>query len=126
MTVWSYWTDMDRHVELEDGVKEIEVDGPFVTGTTGRTTADGFTQEWELIDVEEGVRFGILGLTPDGRGTLTFAWEFSDADGGTRIDYSISAQGPDVDQYMDVFKGLESNAPKGLAVLVAALNDLPT
>ena len=123
-TVWSYWTNMDNHAELEAGVKKIEVDGPFVTGTTGRTTTAEFQQEWELSDVVEGERFGLKGYTPDRKGTLTFSWELEDEGGGTRINYRIEAQGPDVDQYGAVFHQLEINAPKGLAVLVAALDDL--
>ena len=124
MTVWTFWTNMDNHVELEDGVNEIELDGPFVTGTKGRTTTTEFQQEWELVDVVVGERFGLLGYTPDRKGTLTFSWELSEEGDGTRIRYRIEAQGPDVEAYGDVFRQLEINAPKGLETLVAALDDL--
>jgi carbon monoxide dehydrogenase subunit G len=123
-TVWAFWTNMDNHVELEDGVESIELDGPFVTGTTGRTRHADFEQEWELSDVVEGVGFGVKGYTPDRRGTLTFSWKLEDEGPGTRIEYRIEAQGPDVDQYVEVFRQLEINAPEGLSGLVAALDDL--
>ena len=49
---WAFWANMSNH-EREPGVEIIEIDGPFVTGTKGRTiTADG-RQEWELTDVRE-------------------------------------------------------------------------
>lgn len=124
MAAWSYWTNMDHHVELEPGVEKIEVDGPFVTGTTGRTTTAGLQQEWRLTDVVEGRRFGIMGFTADQRGTLTFSWELEDEDAGTRIIYRIAAQGPDVDQHTEVFRQLEATAPEGLALVIAALDDL--
>lgn len=124
MTVWTFWTNMDNHVELEDGVEAIELDGPFVTGTTGRSTTTEFQQEWELVDVVEGVRFGLRGYTPDRQGTLTFSWEFVDEGAGTRIRYRIEAHGPEVEEYGDVFRQLEINAPQGLETLVAALDDL--
>jgi hypothetical protein len=38
-------------MRLEPGVERIELDGPFATGTTGRTVAPDFTREWRLSDV---------------------------------------------------------------------------
>lgn len=125
MAAWSYWTNMDHHVALEPDVKKIELDGPFVAGTTGRSITSKFQQEWQLVDVVEGSRFGIRGFTPDRRGTLTFSWVFEDEDAGTRIIYRISANGPDVEQHTKVWRAFEVNAPKGLDVLIAALDELP-
>ena len=41
MLVWTYWTDLSNHAKLEPGVERIELDGPFVTGTRGRTIESG-------------------------------------------------------------------------------------
>ena len=124
MAAWSYWSHLDNHVNLEPGVESIELDGPFVTGTAGRTISSGFQQEWQLRDVLEGRRFGITGFTPDGRGTLGFSWDFEDEGDGTRITYRIQARGPDVEQDLEVLRQMEVNAPKGLAELIAALDGL--
>ena len=70
MDAWAYWSDLSNHAK-EPGVEKIELDGPFATGTTGRTIGTGFQQEWELTDVVEGRRFGITGFTPDGDGALS-------------------------------------------------------
>ena len=43
---WAYWSDLRNHMRLEPGVERIELDGPFVTGTTGRTVALGLTSDW--------------------------------------------------------------------------------
>lgn len=125
MTAWLFWSDMSNHVKLYDGaVQSIELDGPFVTGTRGRTVTPDFQQEWQLSDVVDGRHFGITGLTPDGEGALTFSWDFEEQEDGTRITYRIRAHGPHVDQYQEVFRALETNAPKGLAALIDALDRL--
>ena len=58
---WAFWSDMRNHMRLEPGVDRIELDCPFVTGTTGRTVAPGFTHEWRLSDVVPERRFGKSG-----------------------------------------------------------------
>lgn len=120
---WIYWSDMRNH-EWEPGVKSIELDGPFETGTTGRTIATDFTQEWELTEVVEGRRFVITGLTPDGEGSLSFDWRLEDEGHGTRMTQRISATGPKVENHMEVFRQMEANAPKGMAQLAAELDRL--
>lgn len=120
---WAYWSDLRNH-EAEPGVESIELDGPFETGTTGRTVATGFTQEWELSEVVEGRRFVITGLTPDGEGSLSFGWEFEDEGHGTRLTQRIRAIGPEVEDHMEVFRQMEANAPKGMAQLAAELDRL--
>lgn len=118
---WAYWTDMRNHEE-EPGVKSIELDGPFETGTTGRTIATDFTQEWELTEVAEGRRFIITGLTPDGNGSLSFAWHFEDEGSGTRMTQRIRATGPEVEENMEVFRQMEVHAPDAMAHLAAQLD----
>lgn len=122
--VWAYWSDLSNHAKMEPGVERIELDGPFATGTTGRTIGTEFQQEWKLTDVVEGRRFGITGYTPDGSGMLTFSWNFEDEDGGTRLTYRIAASGPDLDQHRDVFRQMEIRAPEALARLAAELDRL--
>lgn len=121
---WAFWTDMDNHVKMEDGVKAIELDGPFVSGMTGRTLTAVSQQEWELKDVVEERHFAIVGVTPDGRGSLSFAWTFEDEGQGTRITYRIRAHGPEVDRHVDVFGALEERAPLGIAAVGAKLDRL--
>lgn len=38
MDAWAYWSDTDNNAKMEPGVKRIELDGPFETGTTGHRT----------------------------------------------------------------------------------------
>ncbi len=123
MDAWAYWSDLSNHAK-EPGVEKIELDGPFATGTTGRTIGTGFQQEWELTDVVEGRRFGITGFTPDGDGALSFAWHFEDEGDGTRMTYRIRADGPQVEDHLSVFHHMESNAPKALAHLASDLDQL--
>jgi hypothetical protein len=121
---WAYWSDMRNHARLEPGVERIELDGPFATGTTGRTIGAGFTQEWVLADVVDGRRFTVTGSTPDRAGSLSFAWEFEDEGAGTRLTQRIAAHGPDVEQHLETFREMEANAPKGMARLAVELDRL--
>ena len=122
--VWVYWSDMRNHARMEPDVERIELDGPFATGTTGRTIATAFQQEWELTEVIDGRRIVITGLTPDGDGALSFAWEFEDEGTGTRMTQRISAYGPQVEDQLEEFRQMELNAPKGMARLAAELDRL--
>ena len=122
---WDYWSDMQNHAK-EPGVKRIDFSGPFVEGAKGSTITEEYVQEWELAEVEEGRRFVIVGFTPDGEGALCFAWDFEDEGNGTRMKQTITARGPHVEEYMEVFLLMEKNAPKSMAQLVADLNQLAT
>jgi len=123
--VWTYWTDLSHHEELERPVVErIELDGPFVTGTTGRSFTTDHRQEWELTAVREREQFGIIGHTPDRKGSLRFFWRFDDEGDGTRITYRITARGPDVEGHLDVFEGMGERMPQALALLAGRLDEL--
>lgn len=121
---WAYWSDMRNHAEMEPGVMRIELDGPFATGTTGRTITGEYTQELELTEVVDGRRFIVTGFTPDGAGTLSFCWEFEDDRDGTRMTHRIRARGPQVEEQMEVFHQMAVHAPEGMARLAAELNRL--
>ena len=122
---WAFWSDMRNHMRLEPGVDRIELDGPFATGTMGRTVASGFTHEWRLSDVVSEQRFAITGFTPDGVGELSFAWEFEDDEsGGTRLAQRIHATGPDAEHHTTVFRQMELGAQAGMARLAAELDRL--
>lgn len=124
MDAWRYWADVDNYAKMEPGVKKIELDGPFKTGTTGRTVTDGYTQEWELTTVIEGKRFVITGYTPDGEGILSFSWKFEDEGSGTRMTQQIKASGQLVEEYPEEIRQMEEGAPKGMTKLAEELDRL--
>lgn len=119
---WAYWSDVRSHAKMEPGVERIELDGPFETGTTGRTVMETFTQEWTLTDVAEGERWEITGHTPDGSLTLRFRWTFEDEGDGTRMTQTIRATGADVEAHAEVLHQMETNAPNAMARLAATLD----
>ena len=122
--VWAYWTDLRNH-ESEPGVERIELDGPFETGTTGRTVTAQYTQEWTLVDVVPLEHFAIVGMTPDASGSLSFSWELKEHPSGTHITYRIRAEGPQVEDSREELAGLEARAATGLTQLVELLDALP-
>lgn len=121
---WNYWSDVENHGKMEPGVESIELDGPFTSGTTGRTITSDYTQEWVLTTVVEGKRWVITGYTPDGNGTLSFEWKFEDVGEGTRMTQCIKATGSLVEQYPDEIQQMEANAPKAMEQLAKELNRL--
>jgi Polyketide cyclase / dehydrase and lipid transport len=122
--VWVYWSDFRNHAKMEPAVERIELDGPFASGTKGRTVAKDFTQEWEVAEVVDGRHFVITGLTPDGAGSLSFAWEFEDEGTGTRMTHRITATGPAVEEHIETFRQMEVGARKDMARLASELDRL--
>lgn len=121
---WKYWSDVKNHAKMETGVERIELDGPFATGTTGRTITSNYTQEWKLTSVIEGRRWVITGYTPDGDGMLSFAWEFIDEGDGTRMTQHIKAAGSLIEEYLEILSQMEANAPKAMEKLAEELDRL--
>ena len=119
---WAFWSDINNHAKMETGKARIELDGPFASGTRGRTVTGEYIQEWMLTEVIEGDRFVITGITPDGNGKLSFAWDFEDEGNGTRMTQTIEAAGPQVEEYLDVFHEIEVSAPKNVLQLAAGLD----
>src|SRR4051812_19288073 len=123
-SAWAFWSNMNNHAGIEPGIDKIELDGAFVSGTTGRTITAGYTQEWKLTEVVAGRRFIITGVTPDEKGTLSFAWDFQDEGSGTRMTHKISATGPQVEEYLDVFRAIEAGASVSMSRLTVELDRL--
>ncbi len=119
---WAFWSDLRNHAEMEPGDERIELDGPFETGTKGRTIAKGSQQEWKLSEVIPEKRFVITGEVPDF--VLSFAWDFTDEGTGTRMTQRISAHGPQMQEWADELRQMELNAPPGMARLAAKLDRL--
>ena len=120
---WDYMSNMQNHAK-EPGIKRIEFDGPFVNGAKGRTVMEDYTQAWELAEVMEGRRFVIIGWTPEGGGSLSFAWDFEDEGIGTRMTQRICAMGSHVEEHIAEFRQMEINAPKAMAQLALDLDQL--
>ncbi len=121
-TAWEFWSNMQNHAEMEH--VKIELDGPFQTGTQGRTITSNLRQEWELNDVVPQKRFVITGR--ESGFELSFAWDFEDEGTGTRMTQTISANGPDTEmkKWASTLRQMETNAPKGIEKLAAELERL--
>ena len=121
---WAYWSDMQNHAEMES--VQIELDGPFQTGTKGRTITATSRQEWELSEVNQEKRFVTTGR--DSGFELSFAWDFEDEGTGTRMTQTIGAKGPEelMKKWDETLRQMEISAPKGMEQLAAKLNQLST
>ena len=103
---------------------KIELDGPFRTGTKGRTLMGDSQQEWELSEVIFEKRFVTTGRTEGFE--LSFAWDFEDAGTGTRMTQTIRAEGPadQMEKWQQTLRQMEINAPQGMKKLAAKLDQL--
>ena len=117
---WAFWSDLNSHIGNEPGVERIELDGPFESGTKGRTIAKEYQQEWELVDVIPEVQAAIVGAVPGA--VMRFAWKFADENDGTRLTQCITLEGPQAADYIEIAREFESNAPQGMAKLAAELD----
>jgi hypothetical protein len=80
---WAFMTNLENLADMEPAVERFELDGPFATGTRGRTIAEGFQQEWELSGVVSEESYVITGAEPDF--VLSFLWSFEDHGEGSRL-----------------------------------------
>lgn len=119
---WAFLSDMSNQVRLESAVENIELDGPFMTGTKGRTIMKEYTQEWKLDQVIEGEQFTIVGHNPDL--TLSFSWIFQEEGSGTRLSQHIQAKSSQVEKYQEIFRGMEANVPQQMKRLGEELDRL--
>lgn len=115
-------SDMSNQVRMESAVESIELDGPFESGTHGRTIMKEYTQEWVLEDVIEGKQFTIVGQTEGQDFSLSFCWKMEDAEKGTRLTQLISARGADVANFREILQGMEEHVPVRLAELAKELD----
>ena len=122
--VWIFMTDMSNQVRMESAVKAIELDGPFESGTRGRTIMEAYTQEWILEDVVKQKQFTIVGQTEGQDFSLSFCWQMEDEEAGTRLTQIISAKGADLENFREILSGMEEHVPKRLAQLAEELDTL--
>lgn len=121
---WTFLSDMSNQVRMEPGIENIELDGPFVNGTRGRTITKVSTQEWQLENVVENEQFTIRGYTEEEDMSLSFTWTFESTEDGARLTQNIRAEGDDLDAYAETFFSMEETVPARLELLVNELNEL--
>ncbi|WP_290049643.1 SRPBCC family protein [Amycolatopsis solani] len=92
--IWPLWADTTRWPEWDAGVRSVVVDGPFTAGTSGTMTMDGMPPiPFTLTEVTEGRSFTDETRLPDS--FLRFEHVLTDVEGGTRITYRVTVDGPE-------------------------------
>ncbi|MEV6874842.1 SRPBCC family protein [Amycolatopsis sp. NPDC051128] len=92
--IWPLWADTGRWPEWDAGVRSVVLDGSFTVGTSGTMTMDGMPPiPFTLTEVTEGRSFTDETRLPDAH--LRFEHVLADVDGGTRIIYRVTIDGPD-------------------------------
>ncbi|MEV6626142.1 SRPBCC family protein [Amycolatopsis sp. NPDC051106] len=92
--IWPLWADTARWPEWDAGVRSVVLEGPFAVGTAGTMTMDGMPPiPFTLTEVTEGRSFTDETRLPDAH--LRFEHVLTDVEGGTRITYRVTIDGPE-------------------------------
>jgi hypothetical protein len=118
---WKFWTNVDNWAVVDPAVEWAKLEGPFVTGTKGRTKPRGADpNEWKLAEVEEGT-MAVIEIAAPGA-IVKFHWSFADIPGGgARMTQKVTIEGERAAEYEEGMKLLEKGIPAGMEKLVEAM-----
>ena len=92
--VWAVWSDTATWKNWNPNVKEMEMDGPFAEGTTGRMhTNQGRTHHITLANVQPGKGFDLHTKVIPGT-NFTFHCTIEGKPAGSTVSQSIEVKGP--------------------------------
>jgi Polyketide cyclase / dehydrase and lipid transport len=118
---WKFWTNVDNWAVVDPAVEWAKLEGPFNSGTIGRTKPRGADpNEWKLVEVEDGIKAVIEIAAPGAM--VRFHWSFADIPGGgTRMTQNLTLEGERAAEYEEGMKLLEKGIPSGMERLVEAM-----
>lgn len=119
--IFEMFRDVARWPEWNAGVEKMELDGPFVAGTTGRMTMPGAPpMETKLVWVGDGHGFEDETPIPDAGVTVRVRHEIVPAVGRTLIVYTTTVDGSATDDVCaEIGSMVTSDFPAVLAALAA-------
>ena len=116
---WSWRTDIDN---WDDPPAQFQLDGPFASGSWGRTLLPGLEPlRWQIRHVRPGAAFVIE--MPLDRAVISFEWSFAAVSNHrTRITQRIILWGDNAERYLnEVQDGFGSNLQDGMKRLADAM-----
>lgn len=90
--VWSWYADTQHWPDWDHLVDQVQSDGPFVTGSIGKSISGGMSVTTELTDVRENRGYTEVMHLP--LATLIATHELVPTTAGTRIEHGIKIKGP--------------------------------
>ena len=113
--LWAIFRDVDGWTRWNDGIEQIELEGPFATGTWFTMKPPGQDPlRSRLVDVRENECF--VDETRMGDLVITVAHRIERVGSRTRVTYAVDAKGPEASE---VGPAVSSDFPAVLAALVA-------
>jgi hypothetical protein len=91
--VWALWSDTATWPSWNPDVTAMQLDGPFLAGTTGKMTTTSGVRAIKLVEVSAGHGFA-LEAKPVPLTTFTFRCEIDQHANGARISQSVALSGP--------------------------------
>jgi hypothetical protein len=116
---WAYWTDV-QNWRLDADVESMEIDGPFASGTRGRTFSKSSGRvEWQIL--EAAPERAIIEV-PLAGAVGRFCWRFEEAGGRTQITQRCSLEGEKAAEYAEAAgPAFEAGIPAGMRKLVESI-----
>ena len=90
--IWTIWSDTSTWPRWNPGVKDITLNGPFETGTTGSMTTTRGENKIQLDDVIPGRSFDLV-TSPLPATTFRFHCEVVPSSEGSRISQGVTMGG---------------------------------
>jgi hypothetical protein len=90
--VWSVWSDVSTWPSWNPDVREISLQGPFATGTTGSMNTGAGTHDIRLENVVEGCAFDLV-TSPIPATTFRFHCEVTPDGSGSTIKQGLTMSG---------------------------------
>jgi hypothetical protein len=116
------YRDVDTWPTWDAGLERVQMDGPFVTGTTGTMYLRGQDPlPWRLAWVEPGRGFEDETRLPDAELVVWVRHELDPLPGGgTRVTYSLRMDGPTIDTLgPELGPAITGDFPHTMAALAA-------
>ena len=91
-TFFARWADMDSWPEWNTDTEWVHLDGPFAAGATGTLKPKGGPRVRFEVTRLDDEHFVDVSRMPGGR--VTFAHRIAATDAGTRVEVTVSVDGP--------------------------------
>src|SRR4051794_34161153 len=117
---WQFWTNVSNWRELEPGL-EFELDGPFASGTRGRTRMPGQEpRDWLIREVDPGRSWTQESLLPGASFMVSMQFE-EGIKGRSRITQRLWLEGEGSEAFLDGVRVFESTTPDGLKRIASVI-----
>jgi hypothetical protein len=119
---WDFWSNVSNWISVDSSLESVSLDGPFETGTRGRTKPSGQRElEWRLSSVDAPAAATIEIAAPGA--VLRCAWSFEEQGARkTKLVQRLTIEGEQAEMYIEgIGPELTRTMPSGMANLAGEM-----